>query len=91
MIPRVSAGIKKETIKTCWFMLWSKKAIVKPPVLHTSVQVELGDLFINQFYSREHSSQVLQIWLITESRSKGHFIWKQVRFPVCVIPDLTLK
>ena len=77
MIPWLSAGIKKEMIKTCWFLLWSKKATIKLPVLHNSVPVELGDLFINQLYSKEHSAQVLQAWVVTESKS--YLIWKQVR------------
>ena len=79
MIPWSLACIKKEKIKTCWFMLWSKRAITKPPILHTSVQLELGDLFINQFHSMEHRAHVLQVWLlVTESKSKKNPIWKQV-------------
>ncbi len=79
MIPWSLACIKKEKIKTCWFMLWSKRAITKPPILHTSVQLELGDLFINQFHSTEHRAHVLQVWLlVTESKSKKNPIWKQV-------------
>ncbi|KAH8994632.1 hypothetical protein EDB83DRAFT_2534613 [Lactarius deliciosus] len=80
MIPRSTACIKKEKIKTCWFMLWNKKAITKPPVLHTNVQLELGDLFINQFHSEEHGAHVLQVWLlVAEGVSKKNLIWKQVR------------
>ncbi|KAH9024440.1 hypothetical protein EDB83DRAFT_2527147 [Lactarius deliciosus] len=80
MIPRSMACIKKEKIKTCWFMLWNKKAITKPPVLHTNVQLELGDLFINQFHSKEHGAHVLQVWLlVAEGVSKKNLIWKQVR------------
>jgi len=80
MIPWSLACIKKEKIKTCWFTLWSKRAITKPPVLHTSVQLELGDLFINQFHSTEHGAHVLQVWLLVmESKSKKNPIWKQVR------------
>ncbi|KAH9997445.1 hypothetical protein BJV74DRAFT_794939 [Russula compacta] len=72
-----SARIKKEKIKTHWFWLWSKWAITKPPVLHISVQLELGDLSINQFYSEWHNAQVIQIWLlIIENSSKNH-LWKQ--------------
>lgn len=80
MIPRSSAGIKKEKVKTWWFLQWNKKAIVKPPILHMSVQLELGDLFINQFYSQQHSAQVLQIWLLVADDSSSHsYRWKQVR------------
>ncbi|KAF8261410.1 hypothetical protein EI94DRAFT_1810325 [Lactarius quietus] len=78
MIPQSLAGIKKEKIKTCWFMVCNKKAIAKLPILHTSVQLELGDIFINQIYSKEHSAQVLQVWLLVmESRKKRK--WKQVQ------------
>jgi hypothetical protein len=82
MIPRSSAGIKKEKIKTCWFLQWNKKAIIIPPILHTSVELELGDLFINQFYARQHRSQVLQVWLLVahgSSENRRRYRWKQVR------------
>ena len=92
MIPRSSAGIKKEKIKTCSFMVLNKKAIAKPPVLHMSVQLELGDLFINQFYSKEHSAQVLQVWLLVmeSGKEKKNFVWKQVRDNFCglAMPNL---
>ncbi|KAH9054678.1 hypothetical protein EDB87DRAFT_1580355 [Lactarius vividus] len=61
IIPHSITGIKKEAIKTCWFMVWNEQAISRPPVLHSMVQLELGDLFINQFYSARHSAQVLQV------------------------------
>lgn len=96
MLPRSSAVIKKERIKTCWFLLWNRKAIIKPPILHASVQLELGDLFINQFYSRQRDAQVLQVWLLVAddtSKIESHR-WKQVRdefildFPSsCLTPE----
>ena len=83
MIPRLSAVIKKERIKTCWFLQGSRKAITKPPILHTSAQLELGDLFINQFNARQHNAEVLQIqvWLlVVDDNSRNHsYRWKQVR------------
>jgi hypothetical protein len=81
MLPRSSAVIKKEKIKTWWFLQWKGKAIIRPPILHTSVQLELGDLFINQYYSRQHDAQVLQVWLlVTDDSSKSQSQkWKQVR------------
>jgi hypothetical protein len=67
-------------------MAWNERAISKPPVLHTTVPLELGDLYINQFYSTHHQARVLQVWLlVTES---GNDTWKQVRDKViscCVI------
>ncbi|KAI0285544.1 hypothetical protein BC826DRAFT_972996 [Russula brevipes] len=75
MIPRSSTGIKKEKTKTCWFMVWSERAISKPPVLHTSIPLELGDLYINQFYSTHHHAQVLQVWLLVTDSGKD--TWKQ--------------
>ncbi|KAH9017422.1 hypothetical protein EDB85DRAFT_1897653 [Lactarius pseudohatsudake] len=61
IIPRSITGIKKEAIKTCWFML------------------ELGDLFINQFYSARHGAQVLQVWLLVPKDGSKEYIWQQVR------------
>ncbi|KAI0281520.1 hypothetical protein BC826DRAFT_1111337 [Russula brevipes] len=76
MIPRSSATIKKEKIKTYWFMAWNERAISKPPVLHTDVPLELGDLYINQFYSTHHRAQVLQVWLLVTDG--GNNTWKQI-------------
>lgn len=79
MISRSSASIKKEKIKTCWFMLSNESAISKPPVLRMGVQLELGDLFINQFYSEKHKTQVLQVWLLVEKIGSNGYTWRQVR------------
>lgn len=79
-IARSSGGIKKEKTKTYWFLQWNKAAISKPPTLHTSVQLELGDIFINQFYVRQRETQV-QVWLlVAEGSSENHsYRWKQVQ------------
>ena len=79
-IARSLGGIKKEKIKTYWFLQWNKAAIGKPPVLYTSVQLELRDIFINQFYVRQRETQV-QVWLlVAEGSSENHsYGWKQVR------------
>jgi hypothetical protein len=92
MIPRLSAPIKKEEIKTRWFMVCNKKAIAKPPVLHKSVQLELGDLFLNQFHSKEHSTQVLQVWLLGTKggKQRKEIGWKQVRDFFCGLVTLNL-
>ncbi|KAH9064446.1 hypothetical protein EDB87DRAFT_1574956 [Lactarius vividus] len=79
IIPRSITGIKKEAIKTCWFMVWNEQAISRPPVLHSTVQLELGDLFINQFYSARHGAQVLQVWLLVPTDGSTEYRWKQVR------------
>jgi hypothetical protein len=79
MLPRSSAGIKNEKIKTCWFTVWNKTGISKPYALHTSVKLELGDLFINQFYSEQHQTQALQVWLLVKGSNSNNFMWKQVR------------
>lgn len=72
-------GIKKEEVKTCWFMVWNGKAISRPPVLHTTVQLELGDLFINQFHSAQYGAQVLQVWLLVPEGGSTGYKWQQVR------------
>jgi hypothetical protein len=71
-------SIKKEKIKTCWYSFWNKTAISKPVVLHTSVHLELGDLFINQFYSEKHQTQVIQVWVLVKGNGSA-YAWKQVR------------
>jgi len=60
-------------------MLSNESAISKPPVLRMSVQLELGDLFINQFYSEKHKTQVLQVWLLVEKIGSNGYTWRQVR------------
>jgi len=80
MVPHLLAVIKKEKIKTCWFLQWNRKAVIKPPILHTSVKLELGDLFINQFYAEQYDAQVLQVWLLVADGSNSNVhSWKQVR------------
>ena len=60
-------------------MLSNESAISKPPVLRMGVQLELGDLFINQFYSEKHKTQVLQVWLLVEKIGSNGYTWRQVR------------
>jgi hypothetical protein len=79
MLPRSTSAIKNEKIKTCWFTIWSKTSIRKPYTLHTSVPLELGDLFINKFYSEQHQDQALQVWLLVKESGSNDFMWKQVR------------
>jgi hypothetical protein len=47
-------------------------------VLHTDVELEIGDLFINRFYSKMHKEQVIQVWLFVKERSLNKYMWKQV-------------
>jgi hypothetical protein len=86
MISWTSAIIKRENIKAWWFMVLNKKAITKLLLLHTSVQLELGDLFINRFYLKEHSVHVLQVWLLElEKCSKQKVVkWRQVQDFLCL-------
>lgn len=78
MLPRSSVGIKNEKIKTCWFAVWNKTSISKPYTLHSSVQLELGDLFINQFYSEQHGTQAIQVWILVKGDKSNNFMWRQV-------------
>lgn len=79
MLQRSSAVMRNEKIKTCWFTVWNKTSIRKPYTLHTSVQLELGDLFINQFYSEQHQTQALQVWLLVKGGDSNNSMWRQVR------------
>ena len=62
----------------CWFMLCQcdQTAVSKPPALHTDVQLELGDLFMNQFYFKKHQAQVIQVWLLVKESSSNRYMWK---------------
>lgn len=73
-------------------MVLNKKAIAKPPLLHTSVKLELGDLFINRFYSKERSAHVLQVWLLElGKRSEQKVVkWRQVRDLCLLMPNVNL-
>lgn len=73
----MTATIKYEKTKTRWFYVWSESAISVPYTLHTSVTLELGDLFINQFFSKKRQELAYQIWVIVEL--KNEFWWRQVR------------
>jgi len=79
VIPRFSAGIKNEKATTCWFIVWSESAISKPYALKPSVTLELGDLFISQFYSEKHQQLALQVWVLAKVKGSNDFLWKQVR------------
>lgn len=79
MLSPTSAGIKNENIKSRWFKVWNKTTISKPYTLHTSVSLELGDLFINKFYSSQHQSEALQVWLLVKGSESTSFMWRQVR------------
>ena len=78
-LSRSSAGIKNENVKTCWFTVWNKRSIEKPYMLHTSVHMELGDIFINKFYSEQHKAQALQVWVLVKGTGSNNFMWRQVR------------
>ena len=62
-------------------------------MLHTSVQLELGDLFINKFYSERHQAQALQVWLLVKGSNSNSLMWEQVRdwfrlaFFALIVPD----
>jgi hypothetical protein len=78
VIARSSAGIKNEKTKTCWFFVWNEAALSKPDILHPSVTLELGDIFINQFHSEKHKKQALQVWVLMKVDGSDDFFWKQV-------------
>lgn len=73
-----------------WFLLWNQTAISKPPVLHTDVQLELGDLFINQFHSKKHQGQVIQVWVLVNESGSNRYTWKQVREIFISLDSLSL-
>jgi hypothetical protein len=47
------------------------------------VHLDLGDLFINQFYSEKHQTQVIQVWVLVKGNGSA-YAWKQVQNWVCL-------
>ena len=53
-------------------------AVKKPPVLHTTVDLQLGDLFINKYHSTSYNDDVLQVWLLKTTSECESLQWIQV-------------
>jgi len=64
-------------IATCWYSICNTTAIKHPLVLHLSTALEVGDSFLNKYVSTSHEGDVLQVWLLQESKEKG-YCWTQV-------------
>jgi hypothetical protein len=71
-------GIKHMDIATRWYIVYNSVAIKQPPILHSSTQLKVGDIFLNKYFSASHESDVLQVWLLLASNEQGHY-WSQVR------------
>lgn len=62
-------------IPTHWYIVLGSAAIEKPPILHSTIDLELGDLFLNKYLSSSHRRDVLQVWLL---KLEGEYYWHQV-------------
>ena len=62
-------------IPTRWYIVLGSAAIKKPPILHSTIDLELGDLFLNKYLSSSHGRDVLQVWLL---KLEGEYYWHQV-------------
>lgn len=67
-------------ISTRWYITLEPNAILKPPMLHTTTDLEVGDLFINKYSSTSYKKDVLQVWLLLPAMGGEGFQWKQVRY-----------
>ena len=59
-------------------MMQNRSAIERPPVLHTTTDLEIGDLFINKYSSTSYEKDVLQVWLLLPHAEGGPLQWSQV-------------
>lgn len=50
----------------------------RPPILHTTTDLEVGDLFINKYLSVSSKKDVLQVWLLLPAVEGEGFQWTQV-------------
>ena len=47
-------------------------------MLHTTTDLEAGDLFINKYSSTSYKKDVLQVWLLLPATKGEGFQWSQV-------------
>ena len=47
-------------------------------MLHTTTDLEVGDLFINKYSSSSYKKDVLQVWLLLSAAEGEGFQWSQV-------------
>ena len=54
-------GIRRMGIATRWFSITNATAIKQPPILHSSMALEVGDIFLNKYVSALCEGDVLQV------------------------------
>ncbi|KAI9456350.1 hypothetical protein BJY52DRAFT_560465 [Lactarius psammicola] len=79
-LPRQSVAIKRTGISTRWYITMNPGAIERPPILHTTTDLEMGDLFINKYISKSYNKDVLQVWLLCTAAKGEGLQWSQVRY-----------
>jgi hypothetical protein len=70
--------IKRTGVSTRWYITLNQGAIEGPPMLHTTTRAEVGDLFINKYFSTSNKKDVLQVWLLLPAAEGEGFQWNQV-------------
>ena len=70
-------GIKRKGIATRWYSIDNTSAIKQPPILHSSTALEVGDIFLNKYFSASCEGDVLQVWLLLAGKEDG-YCWTQV-------------
>jgi hypothetical protein len=77
-------------IATCWYSIYSTTAIKQPPILHSSMELQVGDIFLNKYLSASRKGDVLQLWLLLERESKEEgYYWSQVHSLCSLCPHLS--
>ncbi|KAH9021470.1 hypothetical protein EDB85DRAFT_2000688 [Lactarius pseudohatsudake] len=75
-VVRHITSIKRTGVSTRWYIVLNSGAIQEPPLLHSTIDLELGDLFLNKYLSASHGKDVLQVWLLLSG--EGGYYWSQV-------------
>ena len=53
-------------------------------MLHTTTDLEAGDLFINKYFSTSYQGDVLQVWWLDSTAEGQGFQWFQVCYATFV-------
>ncbi|KAI0058226.1 hypothetical protein BV25DRAFT_1919439 [Artomyces pyxidatus] len=73
-LPRKQNLIKNTGAYTSWYTHTGDRAIARPPMLHESLVVEIGDIFIYKYASKTFKMEVQQIWVLLKGDDR-EFRW----------------
>ncbi|KAI0055572.1 hypothetical protein BV25DRAFT_1921717 [Artomyces pyxidatus] len=78
ILTRHRSLIRNTGAYTTWFSYPSSRNTERPPVLHASVDLEIGDLFIQNYPSQTQRREVMQLWVLQDDVD-GSLYWKEAR------------